>query len=114
MPLHTQGVLKVVLFGTRTTVDAGTWLDYVDHVNSDTFLGMAPGCCIFRGAPFNPRVLEDGTPTNDVELHIETRAKPWNQFYNETTGAWEEIRRVGDNSPMFSAAAFAPLLEVPG
>ena len=113
MPLHTQGVLKLVLFGTRTEVDAGTWLSYVDHTNSDTFLGAPPGCALFKGAPFNPRVLEDGTPTNDVELHVETRFIPWNKFYNETTSAWEEIHRTSDSSPMFSPVTFGDLLTVP-
>ncbi|HUX15525.1 MAG TPA: hypothetical protein VMW52_03580, partial [Phycisphaerae bacterium] len=117
LPLCAQGVLRLVLFGTRSSVDASTWESYEDKVNSDTFLGRTAGKCIFKGASFSPRVLEDGTETNDIELHIETRNRSWNQFYNETTGEWEEIRRQdgGGNWTVtaFSAVAFSDLLEVP-
>ena len=113
LPLYAKGVQRIVFFGTRTSVDSSTWAAYVDHVDNDGFDGMSAGCSIFRGATANPRVLEDGTPTNDVELHVDTRSNPWNEFYNETTSAWEQIKRVSDGSPMFSACAFAPLLEVP-
>ncbi len=104
--------IDVVLFGNRTVVDASTWATYSGCVNSDTFDGMPAGTVMFEGATSNPRQLEDGTLTNDVELTFKVRVLTaggvtitWNHFWNETKGAWDTLA-----VPQFASVAMSGLL----
>lgn len=108
-PIMTIGIQEVVLKGARTGVDLSTYGGYADKVNSDTFLGKDAGLVIFKSASISPRQLATGIITNDVEIRLESRNIPWNQFFNEDTGLFEEVRDPSSN-PMFASAAFSGLL----
>lgn len=108
LPLMTVAVDQITLFGTRTTVDLSTWASYQNKVNSDTFLGATAGFVLFKGASADPRQLEDGTMTNDVQLHLARRYIEWNKDYNEDTGAWEVVYPDGTN-PKFGSVAMSGL-----
>lgn len=109
LPIKTVGVQQVTLFGTRSSVNLATYSGYQDKVNSDSFLGLSAGKVLFRGAAANPRQLEDGTITYDVEIRLSAREVSWNSFFNETTGAWEDIKD-GSSNKLYSATAFGGLL----
>jgi len=113
-------MVDIVLYGTLSSIDLSTYDDYYDKVNSDVegegttkFLGAEPGHVLFRSASASPRVIydEEGDPKSvvDVELRLTYRTRSWNEFYNETTGEWEEIWDSEDN-PYYEEKLFAGLL----
>ena len=108
-PIKTIAIVDITLKGARTGVDLGTYSSYGDMVNNDVFLGKAAGYVIFKTAAVSPRMLNTGVLTNDVELRLQSRNIPWNQFFNEDTGLFEEVRDPSGN-PMFASTAFAGLL----
>lgn len=109
LPIKSIGIQNVTLFGTRSSVDLATYSSYQDKVNSDSFLGLSAGKVLFRGAAASPRQLEDGTMTYDVEVRLSARSVSWNSFFNESTGAWEDIKD-GSNNKLYSSTAFSGLL----
>ena len=110
-PLMNVGLTEIVLFGARSTFDAATYAEYVDKVNSDYFCGAPPGYVMYQqGASANPRQLDTGVMVYDVEIPLVCRyAAPWNAFFNEATGVFEDILRP-DLSYMYHAVSFGPLL----
>ncbi len=113
-PIESVGLTGIVLYGTRSIFDAMTYAAYVDKVNSDYFCGAPAGYVMYqKGACGTPKQLDDGSDVWYVEIPLICRyVAPWNSFFNETTGLWEEIRRP-DLSPMYAAVPFAPLLAIP-
>lgn len=114
-PFLTIPIDEITLFGARTGTSTNGSMDltiydtYRNKVNSDTFLGAAPGQVLFKSASASPRQLSDGTLTNDVEIRVDRRAIEWNMFFNETTGLWEVMKDPSGN-PMFGPVSFVSLL----
>lgn len=110
LPLKVVDVKDVVLYGSRSSFDSGTFSGYEDRVNNATFLGAPAGCVLFRGASATPRQLETGTMTWDVEVKLSIRQISWNMFYREKDGTFQEIKQAGSGNKMFPAVGFGGLL----
>jgi hypothetical protein len=110
LPIQTVAVTEVVLFGCRSAeFDLSAYDAYEDQVNSDTFLGAAAETVMFQGATRNPRYDANGNLVYDVEVKLKRRNRSWNEFFNETTGQFEEIKD-GSGNKVFASTAFAGLL----
>lgn len=109
-PLMPMSVTQIVLFGTRSTIDLGTYDAYIDKLNSGTFLGAAAECVLFCGASATPRMLETGDMTNDVEICLKRRRVSWNKFWNETIGDWDYIVQAGTSTKLLGTTSFTGLL----
>jgi hypothetical protein len=111
LPIKTVAVTEVVLFGCRSaefSLDA--YDGYEDKVNDGEFLGAPAGTVMFQGATRNPRYDCNGNIVYDVEIKLKRRNKSWNEFFNETTGHFEEIKD-GSGNKAFESTSFAGLLE---
>lgn len=109
MPVMIVPTVQIVLFGSRTGFNAGTYTAYHGKVNSGTFLGVAAECALFKGANAVPRALADGTMTNDAEVTVDAIWVTWNKFYNEETGAFEKIKKKTGGDPMYASVSYDPL-----
>jgi hypothetical protein len=113
-PLLASGIIRLCLFGTRSSYDAATFDAWADTVSSDgNFLGAGPAQVRFAGSAGDPRQLDNGTLVYDVRVMLEARKHSWNEFYNEDTGEWEALYKRGTTDPMYADAAYAGLLEAP-
>jgi hypothetical protein len=110
LPLIIVAVDNITLYGTKTNYLASDYSTWIDHLNSDPFLGFTAGHVACLGVSASHRMLEDGVMTNDIELHLKGRwIATWNSFYNETTGAWEEIKKHSGGANLYPTAAFSGL-----
>ena len=60
LPRKVLSITEAILFGVRLTAGLTTYAQWTDKVNSDIFLGAAPGYALFRGASADPFQLPDG------------------------------------------------------
>jgi len=123
LPVKRFALVNLVLYGTRSTYDLSTYLDTIDHVNSDTFLGAPPETVFFESATSEMKLLLDGTTVYAVELHMKYKPSGWNKFFREdglsaamlaagsTVTADHFYRLIDDNNePVYPLADFAGLL----
>jgi hypothetical protein len=111
LPVKIIKITDIILSGTRAVVDLSTYDAYDDCCNSAAFKGAPAGCVLFSGASADERTLDDGSIVSDVQIKLRRRSIPWNQFFNEDTGAWEEIKQTSGGTKMFELVSFAPLLQ---
>jgi len=112
MPRKVLSITEAILFGVRLTAGLTTYAQWTDKVNSDIFLGAAPGFALFKGASADPFQLPDGRKAYKHQVTVAFRSIEWNKDYNEDTGAWEVCFPDGTN-PKFGSVAFAGLLNPP-
>jgi hypothetical protein len=104
LPFMKYQLRTLVFFGTRTTPDYSAW---ENMISSDAFYGYPAECSLFAGASAGQRMLETGVLTFDVEIRITQRSISFNKAFNDMTGQWEYIKRVGDGVKMYSTCAFS-------
>jgi hypothetical protein len=117
MPRKTISITEAILFGVRLTAGLNTYSQWTDKVNSDTFLGGAPGHVLFKGGSADPFQLPDGRKAFKHQVTVAYRSIEWNKDYREDgtfafTGGWEYILPDGKNRK-FEAVSFAGLLNPP-
>jgi len=121
LPRKVLSITEAILYGVRTFAAFSTYDAWQDKVNADTFLGAAPGFCLFRGASAEPCQLKDGTNAFRHQVTIARRAIEWNRDYREDSsgedaqgeyelaGGWQAVWPDGAH-PKFQAVNFAGLL----
>jgi len=112
LPRKVLSITEAILFGVRMTAGLNTYTQWADKVNSDTFLGGAPGHVLFRGGSADPFQLPDGRKAYKHQVTVASRSEEWNKDYNEITGKWEYVLPDGVNRK-FEAVSFAGLLNPP-
>ena len=117
IPRKTVSITEAILFGVRLTAGLNTYAQWTDMVNSDIFLGAAPGFALFKGASADPFQLPDGRDAFKHQVTVAFRSIEWNKDYREDgtfqfTGGWEYVLPDGVNRK-FEAVSFAGLLNPP-
>jgi hypothetical protein len=116
LPVKRFTLAKVVMYGTRSVFDLGTYMDLVDHVNSDNFLGASEETIFFESVQCQQHQLMDGTIVYAIELHLIYRPSGWNLFFREDVPAGsDQMQRLldQDGDPVYPSAALAVLLDAP-
>jgi len=124
LPRKVLSITEAILFGVRLNAGLTTYAKWTDKVNSDIFLGAAPGYALFRGASADPFQLPDGRKAFKHQVTVAFRSIEWNkdyredssgedaQGYYELTGGWQIVLPDGVHKK-FEAVAFAGLLNPP-
>lgn len=112
-PDYAYPVQKLVLFGSRSTFDAGTYASLETSgeagqltVNSGSFLGGGDECVRLLTAKGTPKQLYDGSIIYQVEIPLVRRPFSWNWFWNETKLQWDSL-----SWPPYTAVDYSSLLD---
>ena len=109
LPVKRFSLVKIVLYGMRSSFDLGDYEELLDHVNSDTFLGAAAGTVLFESAQVAQKMLLEGTIIYQVELHLTYRPFGWNKVWRDYPFQVDELVNM-DGSKVYPEAALSPLL----
>jgi len=114
LPVKRFSLVKVVLFGMRSSFDLSTYESKIDHVNSDVFLGAAAETVLFETAQAQQRMLMNGSIIYSVELHLTWRPFGWNNEWRDKDGGYVIDQLVNmDGSPVYESTTLSPLLAAP-
>lgn len=109
-PTMNVTMARLVLYGTRSSFDLGSYDAILGLVNSDVVLGAAAETLLCDAVSVEQRQLLDGTIVYGVELALKWRKTNWNMFYRESTGLFEYLYRDGGSDKVYEAASMAGLL----
>ena len=114
LPVKRFSLVKIVMYGTRSTFDLSSYESLVDHINSDGFLGASAETVFFESFQCQQKQLMDGTIVFAIELHLIWRPSGWNLFFREDVAAAQDhMQRLvdQDGNAVYPTAALSGLLD---
>lgn len=109
LPVKRFSLVKIVLYGMRSSFNLSDYRDLIDHVNSDTFLGAAAGTVLFESIQASQKMLLEGNIIYQVEFHLTYRPFGWNKVWRDYPFQVDELVNM-DGSKIYPLAALSPLL----
>ena len=114
-PVQKYSLIKLVLFGARSSFQLNVYDNYLNKVNSNPVQGVAAGYIYFDTFTAAERTDPDTQAIVwDIECHLLYRpAHTWNSHQRGDTGAWDILLDDATEQPVYGSVSFAPLFAHP-
>ena len=109
LPIMLLAQAKLVISGVLTAWSLATVTGHIKRVNDGGFQGADAETVLFDSYDVDTYKDADDNTLYRVSYTFLWRKEGWNNFWNETTGAWEEIKRSSDNANVYLTADMSSL-----